>query len=61
MVGGLLGFAIGCILSNIIFGTARPAAQPVRRRSQAGNPGAAFLLLTVVMFGGMAAGVAVAG
>jgi hypothetical protein len=55
--GGVAGFLLGSYLAQLLF---EPRGVAVRRFPSArrsGMPGAAFLLVTVAAFGGMAAGV----
>jgi hypothetical protein len=62
VLGGIAGFVLGSMLSHLLFAPrlqpARPPLPPMRRD---GNPGAAFLLTTVAVFGGVALGGMVAG
>jgi len=62
VLGGIAGFVLGSILSELLFGprlqAARLAQPPIRK---AGNSGAAFLLTTISVFGGVALGGMVAG
>lgn len=57
LLGGAGGFLVGWALGGLLFGTrpsgALPAGRPARTT---GYPGAAFLLLTVMMCGGVATG-----
>jgi hypothetical protein len=61
ILGGVAGFLLGAVLSQLLFGPRVVARQhgPAARRG--GKPGAGFLLMMIVTFGGMVAGAMAAG
>ncbi len=57
LLGATLGYGIGALISEALFGAKKPVRRPLGPPvKRAGNPDAAFLLMTLTVFGGMAAG-----
>ena len=57
LLGALIGFVVGSALVAHLCGPRDLAAGPFRPAARKpGSPGAAFLLLTIAVFAGMAAG-----
>jgi hypothetical protein len=56
VLGGVTGFLIGSYLAQLLFEPRGVVVRRFRSARRSGMPGAAFLLVIVSAFGGMAAG-----